>query len=88
MLPPRLNASLGTPALGRYEFGWLTVIVPFSREPFLFHGGSNQLNVADVFLQPQHDFGMVMMTNVGGRKADDALKALAEELYKRFSEPQ
>jgi hypothetical protein len=46
------------------------------------------LNVADVFLQPKRDFGMVMMTNIGGRKADDALKALAEELYKRFGEAQ
>ena len=85
---PRPDAPPGTPALGRYGFGWLTITLPFSREPFLFHGGSNQLNVADVFLQPKHDFGMVLMTNIGGRKADDALKALAEELYKRFGEAQ
>ena len=87
-IPPRPDAPPGTPSLGSYGFGWLTMRVPFSREPFLFHGGSNQLNVADVFLQPQHDFSMVLMTNVGGRKADDALKALAEELYKRFGEAQ
>jgi len=85
-IPPRPDAPPGTPALGRYGFGWLTLTLPFSREPFLFHGGSNQLNVADVFLQPKRDFGMVMMTNSGGRKADDALKALAEELYNRFGE--
>ena len=87
-LPPRPDAPPGTPALGRYGFGWLTMQLPFSREPFLFHGGSNQLNVADVFLQPKRDFGMVMMTNIGGRKADDALKALAEELCKCFGEAQ
>jgi len=87
-LPPRPDAPPGTPALGSYGFGWLTMQLPFSREPFLFHGGSNQLNVADVFLQPKRDFGMVMMTNIGGRKADDALKALAEELCKCFGEAQ
>jgi CubicO group peptidase (beta-lactamase class C family) len=87
-LPPRPDAPPGTPALGSYAFGWLTMQLPFSREPFLFHGGSNQLNVADVFLQPKRDFGMVMMTNIGGRKADDALKALAEELCKCFGEAQ
>jgi hypothetical protein len=27
---------------------------------------------------------MVLVTNVGGRRADDALKALAAELYKSF----
>src|SRR3954449_6029670 len=83
-MPPRPDAPPGTPARGRYGMGWLTITLPFSREPFLFHGGSNQLNVADVFLQPKHDFGMVLMTNIGGRRADDALKALAEELYKSF----
>ena len=35
-------------------------------------------------VQVEHDFGMVLMTNVGGRRADDALKALAAELYKSF----
>jgi hypothetical protein len=27
---------------------------------------------------------MVLMTNVGGRRSDDALKALSAELYKSF----
>jgi hypothetical protein len=83
-LPAQPDAPPGTPALGRYGFGWLTISVPFSREPFLFHGGSNQMNLADILLQPEHQFGMVLMTNVGGRRADDALKALAAELYKSF----
>src|SRR5215212_1049501 len=87
-MPSRPDAPPGTPALGHYGYGWLTIVLPFSRESFLFHGGSNQLNVADVFLQPKQDFGMVLMTNIGGRKADDALKALAEELYIRFGEAQ
>ena len=83
-MPPRPDAPPGTPAMGRYGFGWLTITLPFSREPFLFHGGSNQMNLADILLQPKHDFAMVLVTNVGGRRADDALKALAAELYKSF----
>jgi len=33
-----------------------------------------------------HDFGIVMMTNVGGQNADKAMNALGEELYKRFGQ--
>jgi CubicO group peptidase (beta-lactamase class C family) len=84
-LPPNPAAAPGTPSAGSYGFGWLTIRVPFSPKPLLFHGGSNELNVADIFIQPEHDFGMVLMTNVGGRKADDALKALSAELYKSFA---
>jgi len=42
------------------------------------------MNLADILIQPNHDFGIVMMTNVGGRRADEALKALAADLYKSF----
>jgi hypothetical protein len=83
-IPPKPDAPTGTPSAGNYGFGWLTIKVPISREPFLFHGGSNQMNVADVLVQPNYDFAIVTMTNVGGRKADEALKALAAELYKSF----
>ena len=83
-MPPKPDAAPGTPSLGGYGFGWVTISLPFSREPFLFHGGSNQMNLANIFLQPAHEFAMVMMTNVGGQLADDALKALAVEIYKTF----
>ena len=42
------------------------------------------MNLASTMLQPPRDCGMVMMTNVAGPKADQALRALAEELYKGF----
>jgi len=78
------DAPPGTPAMGAYGFGWLTIKTPISRDAFLFHGGSNQMNLADILIQPNHDFGIVMMTNVGGHRADEGLKALAGELYKSF----
>lgn len=61
--------------------------MPFSSEPFVFHGGSNEMNLANVMLQPQKDFGMVTMTNRSGAEADNALMAMAEALYKLEEHP-
>ncbi len=83
-MPPRPDAPVGTPSSGSYGLGWGRVVLPFSPEPFLFHGGSNEMNLAYILLQPKDDFGMVLMTNRGGDKADQALKAAGAELYKRF----
>jgi CubicO group peptidase (beta-lactamase class C family) len=85
-MPPKPDAAPGTPSFGGYGFGWVTVQLPFAREPFLFHGGSNEMNVAYLLLQPKSDLAMVMTTNIGGTKADDALKELSKELYARFGE--
>jgi CubicO group peptidase (beta-lactamase class C family) len=84
-MPTKPDAPVGTPSAGSYGFGWVTVTPPFAHEPFLFHGGSNQMNVAYIMVQPQRDFGIVMMTNAGGTKADQAMLALGEVLYRRFS---
>jgi len=83
-IPPRPDAKPGTPPPGRYGFGWGTVTMPFSPEPVLFHGGSNEMNLAYIMLQPEWDFAMVLMTNVGGTKADEALRAVSAELYGNF----
>jgi CubicO group peptidase (beta-lactamase class C family) len=84
-IPPRPDAKPGTPPPGKYGLGWGTVSLPFAPEPLVFHGGSNQMNLAYIILQPSADFGMVMGTNVGGDKPDNALKALTQELYQRFA---
>jgi CubicO group peptidase (beta-lactamase class C family) len=84
-MPPRPDAPVGTPPPGGYAMGWGTAKLPFTPEPLVFHGGSNTFNLAYIMLQPDKKFGMVMMTNVGGHTADEALKAVAEMLYKRFS---
>jgi CubicO group peptidase (beta-lactamase class C family) len=83
-MPPRPDAAPGTPSQGGYGLGWGTVSLPFSPEPFIFHGGSNEMNLAYIMLQPRYDFAMVLATNLGGQKADTALRALTEELYRRF----
>ncbi len=87
-IPPKPDAEPGTPGLGAYGFGWGTVTVPFAREPLLYHGGSNTMNLAHIHVQPARDFAMVMATNVGGRQAEEALRGLARDLYERFAPRQ
>jgi CubicO group peptidase (beta-lactamase class C family) len=78
------GAPPGTPAAGAYCMGWGIVPLPFAKEPFLTHTGSNTMNLAMVMLQPSQDFGMVFATNRGDPKADAALKAAAATLYGKF----
>jgi CubicO group peptidase (beta-lactamase class C family) len=84
-MPEKPTAAPGTPARGKYALGWGEVVFSWAPEPFLFHGGSNQKNLAYILLQPRHDFGMVLMTNISGPKADQALQGLAEELYRSYA---
>jgi CubicO group peptidase (beta-lactamase class C family) len=83
-MPPRPDAKPGTPSRGGYGLGWGNMMMPFTPEPFVFHGGSNELNLAYIMLQPKNDLAMVMTANVAGAAADKALIALAEDLYQRF----
>ncbi len=84
-MPPKPDAPVGTPCSGGYGLGWGTVVLPFAPEPFVFHGGSNNMNLAYILLQPPQQLGLVLMTNVGGPKANDALMALAAALYEKFA---
>lgn len=83
-MPPRPDAAPGTPSQGGYALGWGIMRVAYAPEPFLAHGGSNKMNLAFIMVQPERDWGAVLATNVGGAQADQALQALAEELYRRF----
>jgi CubicO group peptidase (beta-lactamase class C family) len=83
-MPPKPDAPVGTPSSGGYGLGWGTVTLPFAPEPFVFHGGSNNMNLAYILVQPTRQFGLVLMTNIGGAKANDALMALAAALYAKF----
>jgi hypothetical protein len=56
-------------------------------EPLIYHGGSNQKNLAHIWLEPRRDIAMVLVTNIGGLQADAALFALAPELYAKFTAP-
>jgi CubicO group peptidase (beta-lactamase class C family) len=79
------NPAPGTPISGKYALGWGEVVVDWAPEPLLFHGGSNGMNLAQILVDPKRDFAMVLVTNIGGSKAETALRgALARELYAKF----
>ncbi len=84
-MPPKQDARPGTPSHGKYALGWGEVRVDWAPEPLLYHGGSNEKNLAFIWVEPKHDFAMVLMTNVGGEKADQALHALSQELYRSYA---
>jgi CubicO group peptidase (beta-lactamase class C family) len=84
-MPEKKDAKPGTPSRGKYGLGWGQLSVEWAPEPLLFHGGSNEMNYAQIWVDPKHDFAMVLVTNVGGTKAEEGLFKLASELYAQFA---
>ena len=84
-MPEKKNALPGTPSNGKYALGWGEVEVPWASGPLLYHGGSNRLNLAHIWLEPRRDFAMVTLTNIATADANHALFALAAELYAKFA---
>lgn len=81
----RPDAAPGTPAGGDYALGWGKVKVDWAPSPIVHHAGSNSMNLAHIWVDPERDFAMVVVTNISNRKADEALFAIAPMLYERFS---
>ncbi|MFN8644669.1 MAG: hypothetical protein U0802_24510 [Candidatus Binatia bacterium] len=77
----------GTPPGGRYGLGWGEVRVDWAPRPLVYHGGSNGMNVAHIWLDPAQDAAIVALTNVGGARAEEGLRAGAAELYARYLAP-
>jgi CubicO group peptidase (beta-lactamase class C family) len=86
-MPEKKGGAPGTPTRGKYALGWGELPMDWAPEPLIYHGGSNQKNLAHIWVEPWRDFAMVVVTNIGGVKADEALFALAPELYARFAVP-
>ena len=84
VMPPRPDAKPGTPVGIGYALGWGLATLPDASEPLLQHAGSNTMNFASIVVQPSRDFAMVLMTNVGGTKADQAFLQLTQELYRQY----
>ena len=84
-MPEQKDAAPGTPPGGRYALGWGELPVDWAPYPLLYHGGSNTMNLAHVWLDTKRNFAMVIMANIGGQNANNAFRALAKELYGRFA---
>ena len=55
--------------------------VDWAPYPLLYHAGSNGKNLAQAWIDKEKDIAIVIMTNIGGVKADEALREIAKELY-------
>jgi CubicO group peptidase (beta-lactamase class C family) len=85
-MPPKKDAAPGTPPGGGYALGWGELPVDWAPYPLCYHGGSNGMNLAHIWLDTKKDFAMVITTNIGGQKATEALMTIAGELYVKFTE--
>ena len=83
-LPARKNAPPGTPPRGKYALGWGELAVDWAPYPLYYHGGSNGMNIAHIWLDIKEDLAIVIVTNIGGQKAENGLLAIAKELYAKF----
>lgn len=84
-MPSVPNPAPGTPATGKYALGWVIVTTDWASQPLVFHGGSNQKNLAHIWFSPERDLALVVVTNISSAKANDALFDVAAKLYKQFA---
>jgi hypothetical protein len=63
------------------------VSVEWAPQPLIYDGGSNGLNVAQIWIDRANDAALVLMTNIGGAKAEQGLFAAAGELYRQYLAP-
>jgi len=79
------DAKPGTPPGGKYALGWGELTVDWAPYPLLYHGGSNGMNLAHIWIDTKRDFAIVITANISGKKAKTAFFALANELYTKFT---
>jgi len=83
-MPEKKDAAPGTPPGGKYALGWGELTVDWAPYPLLYHGGSNGMNLAHIWVDTKRDAGIVITTNISGPKANKALFTLVGELYRQF----
>lgn len=79
------NPKPGTPKTGEYGLGWGVVTFDWTGKPVLTHNGSNSMNLATIFVQPDIDLAIVAATNFPGDPADRAVLETIEALYKQYA---
>jgi CubicO group peptidase (beta-lactamase class C family) len=84
-LPNKKGAPPGTPPRGKYALGWGELHVDWASYPLMYHGGSNGMNLAHIWLDKNRDIAIVIVTNIGGGKGEEGLRKLASKLYGEIS---
>ena len=71
-----------------YALGWGIQNMSWTSHPIAFHGGSNGMNKADIWIDTQSDAAIVVMTNARLPTTDDAALRVGGKLYARFIAPR
>ncbi|MEB3199315.1 MAG: serine hydrolase domain-containing protein [Synechococcaceae cyanobacterium] len=80
---PVIAADPAAPAGDHYALGWVVTRPAWAPGPLLHHMGSNTMNLAGIWVDPQRDVALVLTTNRAGPPADAALEELAPLLHAR-----
>jgi CubicO group peptidase (beta-lactamase class C family) len=75
------SQSKETSAKNYAALGWGVVNLDWAPHPLLHHTGSNGMNLAQIWVDKKNDMAIVVLTNMAGEKAHEALLKLSSELY-------
>lgn len=78
---PVIATDPADPAEGSYALGWIVIRPAWASGPLLMHAGSNNRNLAHLWVDPRRDLALVLLTNVAGPEATRALETLAPLLH-------
>lgn len=85
LMTPTTFRKLHTDIAGQgYALGWVIGERPWAGGKTLSHTGSNNQWYSNVWLAPNKDFAMVIVTNIGGDRAFQATDAVAGRLIALF----
>jgi len=85
MLPPEEGKPSEPLSSRGYALGWGVVKPDFTPHPVLQHAGSNNKNLAQIWVDTKNDLAIVITTNIAGDKAGAALNAIAKALYVKYA---
>ncbi len=75
------TSSTTVAGAAQYALGWGSTKMAWTDYLVAFHGGSNNMNKAYIWVDTQRDAAIVVMTNVATPNTDDVMQKLAGKLY-------
>ena len=81
------TASTTVSGAAQYALGWGSTQMAWTPYPVAFHGGSNNMNKAYIWVDTERDAAIVVMANVATPNTDDVMQKLAGKLYARYVSP-
>lgn len=78
---PVIATDPADPEGERYALGWGVGRPAWAAAPLLTHQGSNTMNLAQIWVDPDRDLALVLATNTGGPRAQAALQELSPVLH-------